>query len=410
MKRKYSTTVILLNVLLLISCNKTASKSSGGNTTNPDSTSISTTVSYIDTLADNAPFIHPGLLQSQADFDRIREKVNAGTSPWIDGWNILIANSHAQATYTPNPVDTLIRGGGSREQPKPDNYSRAFNDAAAAYQLAIRWKVSGDNSYADAAIRILNEWAKVCKALSGDSNAQLAAGIYGYEFANAAEIMRTYEGWNADDFKKFQTWMYEVWYPINKDFLVRHNGTCNSHYWANWDLCNLASEIAIGVLTDRRPIYNDAINYLQKGIGSGNIYNAINPVYGDSLAQWQESGRDQGHCTLDVALMGVICQMAWNQGDDFFGLDDNRFLKGCEYVAKYNVAGLDVPYTAYTNCEGVSNPVISSDARGTVFRPMWELVYNHYVKLKGLNAQWVTMAVKTVRPEGGGGNYGPNSG
>jgi hypothetical protein len=107
--------------------------------------------------------------------------------------------------------------------------------------------------------------------------------------------------------------------------------------------------------------------------------------------------------------MGAICQMAWNQGDDLFGLDDNRFLKGCEYVAKYNVARLEVSYTAYTNCEGVSNPVISSGSRGTV-RPMWELVYNHYVKLKGLKAQWVTMAARSVRPEGGGGDYGPNSG
>jgi len=408
MKKVCLVCISIIMVLLSLSCSK-GSSDIINSSNNPDTTETGSTVKYIDTLADNVPFIHPGLLQSQADFDRIKGKVNAGAEPWLDGWNKLINNSHAQAGYTPHPVDTLIRGGSSREQPKPDNYSRAYNDAAAAYQLAIRWKITGDNSYADAAINILNEWAKVCKAISGDSNHQLAAGIYGYEFANAAEIMRTYEGWNAADFEKFQAWMYKVWYPINKDFLVRHNGTCNSHYWANWDLCNIASEMAIGVLTDQRPIYNDAINYFQKGIGTGNIYNAINPVYGDSLAQWQESGRDQGHCTLDVALMGAICQMAWNQGDDFFGLDDNRFLKACEYVAKYNVAGLEVPYTPYTNCEGGSNPVISSASRGTV-RPMWELVYNHYVKLKGLNAEWVTMAAKSVRPEGGGGDFGPNSG
>ncbi len=400
-----------LIVLLPLSCSKGSSNTidNGSNNNNPDTTATNSTIKYIDTLADNVPFIHPGLLHNQVDFDRIKTKVDEGASPWIDGWNILIANSHCQSTYTPNPVDTLIRGGSSREQPKPDNYSRAFNDVAAAYQLAVRWKITGDNAYADAAVNILNTWAKVCKAISGDSNAQLAAGIYGYEFANAAEIMRTYGGWDAPDFKMFQTWMYKVWYPINKDFLIRHNGTCISHYWANWDLCNIASTMAIGVLTDKRQLYNEAINYFQKGLGTGNIYHAINYVYGDSLAQWQESGRDQGHGTLDVALMGAICQQAWNQGDDLFGLDNNRFLKGCEYVAKYNVAGLEVPYTAYTNCEGVSNPVISSGSRGTV-RPMWELVYNHYVKLKGLKATWIQLAAKSVRPEGGGGNYGPNSG
>lgn len=398
-------------------CMATACSKGGGNLkdnatgtdTSTDSTATSKTITFIDTLSDNTPFIHPGLLQSQADFDRIKAKVEAGASPWIDGWNKLIANSHAQVNYTPNPVDTLIRGGSSREQPKPDNYSRAFNDVAAAYQLAIRWKVTGDNSYADAAVRILNAWASTCKAISGDSNTALAGGIYGYQFANAGEILRGYSGWKAADFEKYKSFMVNVFYSNNHAFLTTHWGTCDSHYWANWDMCALASEMAIGVLTDNRQLYNAAIYYFQKGIGTGNIHNAINYVYGDSLAQWQESGRDQGHCTLDVALMGVICQQAWNQGDNLFGLDNNRFLKACEYVAKYNVAQLDVPYTVYINCEGVSNPVISPDSRGTI-RPMWELVYNHYVKLKGLKATWTDMGARSVRPEGGGGDYGPNSG
>jgi hypothetical protein len=168
--------------------------------------------------------------------------------------------------------------------------------------------------------------------------------------------------------------------------------------------------MAIGVLTDKRQLYNQAVNYLQRGLGNGNLFNAINYVYKDQgLAQIQESGRDQGHATLCIALMGTICQMAWNQGDDFFGFDDNRFLKACEYAAKYNVAKLSVPYTAYNNCDNVNQTAISEGGRGTV-RPMWELAYNHYVKLKGLNATYTQMAAGSVRPEGGGGDYGPNSG
>ena len=101
-------------------------------------------IKYIDTLPPSTPMKHPGGLQVAEDFARM--KANLTVDPWLSGWNKLIANSHAQATYTANPVDTLIRGGGSREQPKPDNYSRAYNDAAAAYQLGIRWKINGDNT------------------------------------------------------------------------------------------------------------------------------------------------------------------------------------------------------------------------------------------------------------------------
>ncbi|KPA91720.1 hypothetical protein PF66_01743 [Pseudomonas asplenii] len=78
-----------------------------------------------------------------------------------------------------------------------------------------------------------------------------------------------------------------------------------------------------------------------------------------------------------------------------------------EYIAKY-ILGQDVPYTPYSNSDVTQN-VIAAKGRGEV-RPVWELFYNHYVVLKGLKAPYVTAAAQKVRPEGGGGNYGPNSG
>lgn len=375
----------------------------------------------IDTLAPSVAMKHDGALHTEADFARVRAKLEAGAEPWVSGWNKLTANSHAQASYTANPVVKLVRGGNSAEEPDPDNYARAFNDAAAAYQLALRWKISGDAQFAQAAINILNAWASTCERISGNSNVALAAGIYGYQFAIAGEMLRGYQGWNANDFAAYQQWMLDVFYSLNKAFLETHWGTCKSHYWTNWDTANLASVLAIGILTDNRTIYNYAINYLQQGDGNGNWYKAINHVFdGDNagLAQLQETGRDQGHATLCIALMGHICQLAWNQGDDFYGLDNNRFLKVCEYVAKYNVARLEVPFQEYTRnykdawsiCGGVETHTQPSEiGRGTV-RPMWTGPYFHYTKIKGLSANYTQLGVNSTLPEGGGGDYGPNSG
>jgi hypothetical protein len=125
------------------------------------------------------------------------------------------------------------------------------------------------------------------------------------------------------------------------------------------------------------------------------------------LGKWQESGRDQGHTTMGIAIYGAICQMAWNQGDDLFGYRNNRFLAAAEYVAKYNL-GEDVPFTPYSN-SSFKSPQISDNSRGNN-RPAWELIYNHYVKLMGLPAPYVTQYAERTRPEGGGGDYGPNSG
>ena len=349
-------------------------------------------------------FVHPGLLHRQSDFDRVRAKVNAGLQPWTLGWERLTNNSHASLNYTPRPTDSVFRGNGPRKQ----NYPQLFNDVAAAYALAIRWKITGDDAYANKAIEILNAWSAVLKFIGGTSDKYLASGIYGYQMANAAEIMRTYKGWAPEDFTRFKNMMMTVFYPMNHNFLVNHNGACITHYWANWDQCNMMSVLAIGVLCDNRALYNEAIDYFKHGAGNGAIDKAVYYIHDDSLGQWQESGRDQGHSLMGIGLMGIFCEMAWNQGDDLYGYDNNRLLKGAEYVARYNL-GKEVPYVLYNNCDNVNQTVVSENGRNGT-RPIFELLYNHYVKRKKLNAPYITQYAQLVRPEGGGGDYGPNSG
>ncbi|SDF77954.1 alginate lyase family protein [Chitinophaga filiformis] len=349
-------------------------------------------------------FVHPGLLHTDADFTRMKTKVAASAEPWLSGWNRLTSNAHASLTYVANPVPIVYRG---YDGVNAENYSSLFNDIAAAYADALRWKVSGDEAYAKKSIAIMNAWSSTLKRISGTNDSVLCAGLQGYQFANAGEIMRSYKGWSASDFARFQHMMLDIFYPINHAFLTRRE-RCMSHFYANWDLCNMCSVTAIGVLCDDRSIYNEGIQYFRDGAGNGNIKNAVYYIHEGGLGQWQESGRDQGHTVLGIGLMGAFCEMTWNQGDDMYGYDDNRFLKGAEYVAKYNLME-DVPYTAYTNCLGVNQTVIGDGSRGNI-RPVWELVYNHYVKRKGLSAPYTERFAAKVRPEGGGGSYGNTSG
>jgi len=220
--------------------------------------------------------------------------------------------------------------------------------------------------------------------------------------------MRTYQGWKPDDFARFQKMMMEVFLPINEDFLRRHNNTKIDHYWANWDLCNMASMLAIGVLCDQPATYNEAILYFKSGRGNGALRQAVVYVHPGGLGQWQEASRDQGHTTMGIGLMGAICEIAWKQGEDLYGYADHRFLAGCEYVAKYNL-GEDVPFQVLQNSSFGPQTGVSAKGRGEL-RPIWELVYNHYVKRQGLAAPWTTRMAEKTRPEGGGGDYGPNSG
>lgn len=138
-------------------------------------------------------------------------------------------------------------------------------------------------------------------------------------------------------------------------------------------------------MCDDKALVDYALNYVNNGAGTGNKANAIvataqDPDSNETLAQCQESGRDQGHATLDVTLMGAFCQMAQSQGTDLF--TTYKALEMAEYVAKYNLkndkgdysySDADLPFTAYDNGD-VSHSAISSDARGTV-RPSYELFW-----------------------------------
>ncbi|MGW1612905.1 alginate lyase family protein [Streptomyces sp. NPDC002285] len=359
--------------------------------------------------ADAAPatFTHPGMLHNAGDINRAKVRVAAGTDPWLSGWNRLTANSHAQSTWTHRATATIIRGGTGQ------NYGLLYNDIAAAYQNALRWRVGGTEANARCAATILNAWSRTLTTLTGNADRFLAAGLYGWQFANACELMRGYSGF---DLAAAQEMLVRVFHPLNNQFLTGHNDACITNYWANWDLCNVASVMAIGILTDDAAKYDRAVTYFKSGAGNGAIQKAVPFLYanvdGYDLGQWQESGRDQGHTMMGMGQMGAICEMAWNQGDDLYSYDGRRFMKAAQYVAKYN-RGSDVPFTTYNwgsgqNCAPQSQTVISPASRGQV-RPVWAMLHYHYGRRLLLDDKYIADMCFSVAPEGGGGDYGSDS-
>ncbi|MEU9172181.1 alginate lyase family protein [Streptomyces sp. NPDC048420] len=358
--------------------------------------------------AAGSAFAHPGLLHTRADLDRMAAKVKAGAAPYTAGFAKLTANRHAQSGWTPRPQATVYRGSGS-----PQNYTILYNDIHAAYQNGLRHHVSGEDAYADTAVAILNAWSAKLTSLAGSADRFLAAGLYGYQFANAAELVRDHPDF---DLARFQEMLTKVFAPLSDDFLVRHNGAVITNYWTNWDLCAMACVLATGVFCDDSSQVARAVDYFKNGEGLGSVKKAIPVVYDDGLAEWLEAGRDQGHALLGVGLMGTFCEMAWNQGYDLYGYDDSRFLKGAQYVAKWSMGG-EVSYTANTRAKGAiggwSGRETASAAAGVdpaMTRPIWAMIANHYTKRRGLSASYVTRIAAKSSPEGGGGDYGPNSG
>jgi autotransporter-associated beta strand protein len=346
--------------------------------------------------ANAQPFVHPGGLHTQADFDRMKAKVAVSASPWVDSYNQLTTVAEANTSWGWAPVTQIIRG------PTGSNFSRSQKDALAIYYLALRWRISGDTNFAEKAIQGCSAWSStMTNGVGGDSNWALGAGICGYEFAVAGEALRGYTNWSQTSISNYSNFL-KIFAGGNDSFLANHNGTCDSHYWCNWDACNVASLMACAVFVDDTNMFNRGVTYIEEGKGNGNMASAAWYIHTNGLAQWQESGRDQAHTMDGVAWLGVACQVAWNQGVDLFGFDNNRFLRGLEYCAKYNL-GNDVPFVSFFVCEGANfawgTTTLSAGSRGFL-PPTWDLFYNHYVNIKGLSAPYTAQAAALIRPDG----------
>ena len=393
-------------------------------------------------------FMHPGGIVSQEDIDRAKQLLAAGDTRIKKAWDILCANEYSQSGIATWPVETIVRGGSSGQ-----NYMNAARGAAMAYQNALRWKIGGTRANADAAVRILMAWARGNKYVSGDTNLSLAAGIYGHEFANAAELMRDYDGWAKEDFEEFKQYMVRVWYNPAIDFLRRRHDTWLNarysnlgqrpgHYWSNWGLCNALCVMSIGILCDDVHMYNQGVSFYKydhvgtyKDRSSQSVIlndgcnefigNLVPVVKQDSrgplgyLGQMQESGRDQGHALMALGLALDICQVGLTQGDDLFAYMDDRIAAGAEFVAASNFGGVDaasLPWVNYNyaDCRGTMGAGwlqtgVNTGGSGE-YRPYWDRAIGYYEGLRGVKMQYSEAASAKVCPDGGGGNYSQNSG
>ncbi len=384
----------------------------------------------------NRGFRHPGGMHTQQDFDRIKAQLAAGNTTVKAAYNLLKNAAYAQPGVQTYPVESIVRGGSG------ENYINAARGATMAYQNALRWKIEDNEQCAKAAVRILMAWANTTKQVTGSSDQCLAVGLYGYQFAQAAELMRDYEGWKRDDFETFRRWMLRVWYYPAIGFLRSRNGTWENtgkwwkapgHYWSNWGLCNALCVISIGILCDDVHIYNQGMSFMKYDqVGTFRDPRTANPILNDGLTEFignlvvttspsdletgaygrlgqtNESGRDVGHPAMALGLAIDIAHTAWNQGDDLFSYMDNRLAAGIEYVAAQVLGTEGLPWTDYSYG---TNGIYYTDSRcwtmtepclGVQIRPCWGTVVGHYEGVKGVTMPYSEKVLKRMGTDGGG--------
>ena len=341
-------------------------------------------------------YTHPGMLHTQSDLDRMKTKVAAGSSPWIDEWELLQDNAFASSSFTPTYRSIVYRADPTNGNLGNDDLQ---NSGTAAYFNALEWYITGNQAYANEAISLLNGWSNTLTSIQG-GDAIIAAGLYGNKLLNAAEIIRyTNAGWQQADIDKFSTMMTNVFYPITQNYGGSgRNGAV--------DALLILFNICYGVWNNDDTAYNAAVNYFKTGSGNGSIDHFIQTDDG----QTQEAGRDQAHNQLAVGMLVDAAEVGFNQasvnsnGADMVSYPNNTYklLKGVEYTAKYNL-GYPVPFVSVQSADGKAPySQVSSQTRGQ-FRPMYEQIYNLYHNKVGLadtSMPFTKQVINTVKLEG----------
>ena len=338
-------------------------------------------VFFISTV--QAQFIHPGMLNSKAELYFIKKKIKKGVEPWSSNFKLFQADAHAKPDYTAKPIADVIRGPYNNPNIGAGDLG---NDSQAAYIQALEWTLTGNKTYAQKAIEIMNAWSYTLKSISG-SDMQLLAGITGYKWCNAAELIRhTSNIWSKKDQLQFEQMLKTIYYPLVKDYKPKANG--------NWDASMIATNMCMAIFMNDKELYRKTVEYAQNGHSNGAI-----PNYISKTGQCQESGRDQQHTQLGLGYLADVCEIAWKQGDDLYGAFSNRLATGFEYTARYNL-GEEVPYQAVPDLFGKNlHPEVSDKGRGN-FRPVFEKVYHHYHDRKGIEMPYTKRVLEKIRPEG----------
>lgn len=391
-----------------------------------------------------AQFRHPGCLHSQTDFDRIEAQINSRENEIINrawqqfstNWMLEKEDSWMQSSI---PGEYLDRGG------TVNNFAHSERDFGMCYVKAIYWKLRHNSPNAaerelakiraDQAVNLLNRYACQIKGITGNSNYALLTGFQGWQVANAAEILREYEGWKATDYKRFKQWLFDVWIDSAYDFLYRQNGQCNSHYQSNWNTAAITSMQALAIFLDEPFYYCYAMQHIKQGSTNASLadgvigtasegtdfqgflpyiydieeYNAAHGTHYQAplgvLCQNQENTRDQGHSQGALGTQMQTCEQAWNQGDNLWDFNNRVMAGAIEYTAGFLSASDSAFMKNYpqgpwksdcaNNGRGSYQPELSYVSRENK-EVIFQIGYNHFANRMGLNMPYAKLQHKAV--------------
>lgn len=249
---------LLASSLILMNCSKkTAEAPKPVTPTTPTTPTPPTTTSN---------FVHPSILNTKASLDQLATELAAGNTERNIAFNKIVTYANVASRYPTTFPSIVIVGSNGATTPSKDQIRQ---NSELAYAVALRWAATGDATYAQQAIKILNGWASTFQAYdllanpSSPTNANqpsLEASWTTPTFVAAAEILRYYKpggqasGWAVADITQFENYLNKVLVYINKTPVYNNNWNVSAGY----------AKMTIGVFLENKAVYDAGLDYIKK--------------------------------------------------------------------------------------------------------------------------------------------------
>ncbi|HET8828096.1 MAG TPA: hypothetical protein VFM79_02085, partial [Pelobium sp.] len=101
-------------------------------------------------------FVHPGILNTQAQINFFVEKVNTNQQPWKAAFDELKESPYASLSYKHKPFISVDCGSYNKPNVGCD---QQVLDGMAVYCQSLMYVITKDEKYAINATKILNDWS-----------------------------------------------------------------------------------------------------------------------------------------------------------------------------------------------------------------------------------------------------------
>lgn len=265
------------------------------------------------------PFTHPGIDMSKTDLEYMRNNVLEKVKPWEQYFETIRKSVNLNTKITPHAhiISGALTGGDD-----------LFQSSHLAYQCAILWYITKEEKYAQKAIEIITLWSSSLRSFN-ENDAKLIAALTGYEFCNAAEILRyDYPKWTPKETEKMKKLMMTIYLPTLRYYFSEANG--------NWDAAIMHTLLSIAVFTDNKELFDNTIYHYLHAKANGSLIKYIYPN-----GQCQETTRDQGHALMGLYEYAGAARIAYIQGRNLLDAANFRLALGLEYTTSW-IIGNDV--------------------------------------------------------------------